>query len=89
MSAHKNRHVFSAFLCHNSHFSYANNMKFTSKLQKFMESLQNENILFTTGDIIKYLTRYNLCGHGWFSQTWSQILELVYFMDLVYKILNK
>ena len=41
MSVHKNSHIFSTLLCHNSHFSYGNMMKFTLYMQKFMANLIN------------------------------------------------
>ena len=41
MSVHKNRHIFSTLLCHNSRFSYGNMMKFILYMQKFMVNLIN------------------------------------------------
>ena len=64
MSAHKNRHIFSILLSHNSRVGYGNKMKFTSQHADIHGESQNVNMLSRTGDIAEYLTRCNMHGHG-------------------------
>ena len=45
--------------------------------------MENANTSFITEDVHEYLTRCNLCWHGWFSQTWSQLLSLQLPLNLL------